>query len=85
MSGTPEGFTGSPVTTLEVTDAPAVVAAMCEDCACPKPNATVEGRAAVGARGAAVAEVAGSAVVAAATFADEQMPVTFAITGSPEL
>jgi len=87
MSGTPEGFTGSPVITLEVTDAdaPTVVAAMCEDCACPKPNATVEGQADVGARGLVALEAAGKAVIAAATFADEQMPVTFALTGSPEL
>jgi hypothetical protein len=85
MSGTQEGFTGSSVATLEMTDMPAIVPAMCEDCACPKPNATAEGRAEVSARGTAVAEVAGGAVIAAAVFVDEQMPVTFAITGSAEL
>jgi hypothetical protein len=83
MSGTPEGLTGDPVQTLEVTNPLQVQAAMCEDCACPKASSTTEGRPETGVRGEPELRVTGgAAVVAAARAGGEQITVTFALTGS---
>lgn len=72
----------SSVQTLEMTNIPSVVPAMCEDCACPKPDVTLAGQAERLNPGMPPLESVSRLAVASAVSADEQMPISFTLIGS---